>query len=272
MRLQQQHSIRARIKLIEQVQQVGHVAQTLRHLFALEVDDEAVVHPMSCELLAKCHGLCAFILVVRKPQVGTTTVQVEPFPQQLQTHHHALAVPSRPTIAPRRRPRRLSGLGELPQCKVGGVAFLLGAEHVAVTTAGKHVVQRLMCQCAIVGHALYGEVHAVTGGVRSTALDECANHGYHLLHVVGCMWNVRRTLHAKTTHRIEPHRLAFVRDVLPRSVLPIGAINDLVVDVRDVGDQSHVDTSPLEIPAQDVVHQRGSTVPQVRRAVDGWTT
>ena len=123
MRLQQHHPIRAWVVLIDQVEQVRHVAERLRHLLALGIDDEAVVHPVVGELLAERHRLGPLVLVVREAQILPAAVQIESLAQQVEAHHHALAVPARTALAPRRRPRRLAGLGELPQHEVGGMAL-----------------------------------------------------------------------------------------------------------------------------------------------------
>ena len=74
-----------------------------------------------------------------------TAVEVEALAEQVEAHHHALAVPARPAVAPRRRPRRLARLGQLPQHEVGGVALVAGAEHLAIAATGEHVVEAAGC-------------------------------------------------------------------------------------------------------------------------------
>ena len=100
-RLQQQHAIRTRVVVLHQVEQVVHVAQALRHLLALGVDDEAVMHPVVGEALAQCNGLGPLVLVMRELEVLPTAVQVEAFAEQIEAHHHALAVPAGPALTPR---------------------------------------------------------------------------------------------------------------------------------------------------------------------------
>ncbi len=63
-----------------------------------------------------------------------------------------------------------------------------------------------------------------------------------------------------------------MRDLIPRTILAISAVDDLVVDVGDIGHQSHLNTRPLHISTQDVVDQSGSAVAQMWRAIDGWAT
>ncbi len=50
-------------------------------------------------------------------------------------------------------------------------------------------------------------------------------------------------------------------DVFPRTILTVGTIDDLVVDVGDVRYQPNFQARPGEIAAQNVVHQCGSSVP-----------
>ena len=147
------------------------------------------------------------------------------------------------------------------------MTFFLRTKHLAVSAASQHVVERLVGKSAVAGHALDGKVHAITSGVRRTALHERTNHVHHLLDIVSGMRNIGRALYPEATHGIEPHRFALVRDVLPRSVLTIGAIDDLVVNVGDVGNESHLDASPLEILTQNVIDERGTAMAEMRRAI-----
>jgi hypothetical protein len=62
-----------------------------------------------------------------------------------------------------------------------------------------------------------------------------------------------------------------MRDFCPWTIFTICAVNDLVVDVGDIGDQTHLNTRPLHISTQNVVDQCGSAVAQMRRAIDGRT-
>ena len=80
------------------------------------------------------------------------------------------------------------------------------------------------------------------------------------------MRDVGRTLEVDRVHRLPPHRFALGRDLLPWPVLANGAVDDLVVDVGDVRDQSHVEAAPFEVAAQDVVRERRPPVPEV-----GWS-
>ena len=60
-------------------------------------------------------------------------------------------------------------------------------------------------------------------------------------------------------------------DFAPRSILAVCPIDDFVVDVGDVGDETHRDTAPFHISTENVVDQGGPAVAEVRGAVHGWS-
>ncbi len=81
MRLQEQHAVRPLVVTIEEIEHVQHVAETARHLLALGIVDECVVHPMIGERLPERDGLRPFVLVVREPEILATAVKVEALTQ-----------------------------------------------------------------------------------------------------------------------------------------------------------------------------------------------
>jgi hypothetical protein len=172
-------------------------------------------------------------------------VQVEAFAQQVEAHHDALAVPAGATLAPRRRPRRLAGLGELPQHEVRRVALVAGAEHLAVAAAGQHVVEALVDEQAVVLHRLDAEVHAVVGGYARPMSTSSPIIATICVDVLRGVRHVGGPGDVELAHRLEPHRLALRGDLLPRPLLAVGPIDDAVVDVGDVADQPTFRPAPL---------------------------
>ena len=85
------------------------------------------------------------------------------------------------------------------------------------------------------------------------------------------MGNIRRALHPKLAHGVEPHGFALMGDVGPRPTFLIGTVDDLVVDIGDVGDKTNLEPRPCEVPAQDVIDQSGPSVAQMGRSVDRGT-
>ena len=86
------------------------------------------------------------------------------------------------------------------------------------------------------------------------------------------MRNIGRTNNAELAHCFKPHGFALVSDIAPRATFCIGALDDLVVDIGDVGNETHRQTRPGEVPAQDVIDQGGAAMTQMGRPIDGWTT
>ena len=82
------------------------------------------------------------------------------------------------------------------------------------------------------------------------------------------MRNIGRALHAQFAHGLEPHVFALLGDVLPGATFVVGTIDDLVVDVGDVGGEAHIEARIREVPTQDVVDQGGATVTEVGWPVD----
>ncbi len=85
------------------------------------------------------------------------------------------------------------------------------------------------------------------------------------------MRNIGRAQHAQLAHGLKPDVLALGGDVTPRATFFIGAVDDLVVDVGDVGNKPYFETAICQVPAQDVVHQGGSAMSQVGWAIDRGT-
>ena len=265
--LQEQQAIGPPVVTVEQVEQVVDVAQALRHLLALGVDHEAVVDPVAGEALPERDRLRPLVLVMREAQVHPSGVEVEPFPEQVEAHHHALGVPPGPPFTPRRRPRRLAGLGELPEREVAGMTLGLGADHLPLATTGDQLVERLVGEQAVVLDALDGEVDPVLGRVRATDLDELADHGHHLVDVGRGVGNVIGMGDPEPVHRHPPHPLAPLGDLVPRALFALGPLDDAVVDVGHVGDQPHIHALPAQVTDQDVVLEREPAVTEVRRGV-----
>ena len=127
-----------------------------------------------------------------------------------------------------------------------------------------------MCKQAIIRHRLDIQIHAVVRGVRRIARHQFANHCHHLLYIFGGVRDVCWSKHPKCGHGVEPDGLALVCDFVPGTILTVRPIDDFVVNIGDVGDETHRDTAPLHISTQNVIDQGGPAVAEVRGAVHGW--
>ena len=272
MRLQQDHPVGPPIVEIDQIEQVGDIAEALGHLLTLDIDHEAVVHPMTREAPPERHGLSAFVLMMRKAQILTAAMQIEILTENAEAHHHTFAVPTRTSVAPRRRPRGFIGLGELPQHEIGRMALVLGPNHLAFTTTGKHLVERLMRQQPVIGNGLDGEIDTIIGHIGAVTFDELGDHLDHLAHPIGRMGCLGWAFEADGIHCPPPDPLAFLGDLLPRSRLGAGPVDDLVLDIGDIRYQLHLETRPCQIATKNVVHQRGPPVSEMWRRIHRRTT
>ena len=86
------------------------------------------------------------------------------------------------------------------------------------------------------------------------------------------MGNIRRANNAQLAHCFKPHGFTLLSDIAPRATFSIGALDDLVVDIGDVGNETHRQTRPSEVPAKDVIDQSRATMTQMGRPIDRGTT
>ncbi len=86
------------------------------------------------------------------------------------------------------------------------------------------------------------------------------------------MRNISWANNAEFAHCFKPHGFALLSNVGPWATFFIGALDDLVVDIGDVGNETHRQTRPGEVPAKDVIDQSGTTMTQMGRAIDRGAT
>ena len=104
--------------LVQHFTNSKEVAQRLGHLFAIDTHRTGV-HPGHCVgLLVGCFALRYFVLMVRKHQIRTATMNIKGVTQAAIGHDRALDMPARTTFTPGRRPTWFAGLHTLPEDKV----------------------------------------------------------------------------------------------------------------------------------------------------------
>jgi len=84
--------------------------------------------------------------------------------------------------------------------------------------------------------------------------------------------NISGANNAELAHCFKPHGFALLSDVAPWAAFCISALDDLVVDIGDVGHETHRQTCPREVTTQDVIDQSGSPMTQMGRPVDRGAT
>ena len=107
--------------------------------------------------------------MVREHQVEPAAVDVERFAQILHAHGRALDVPAGPALAPRAVPRRLAGLGALPEGEVARVALAVADLDAG---AGLQLLGIAVAELAVVGVLGDVEVDVAAGGVGVALVDQ----------------------------------------------------------------------------------------------------
>ena len=125
MRAQQVVAERRRADLLEEGVGGDGVVERLGHLLPVR-GDQAVVDPVSGELVAGRDGLCQLVLVMGESKIESAAMDVEHRAEVAAGHCRALNVPSWPPGTPWRRPGcgvRLGPLGSLPEREVSTVSL-----------------------------------------------------------------------------------------------------------------------------------------------------
>ena len=171
-----------------------------------------------------------------------------------------------PTRAPRRFPGGLARLRRLPQHEIERIA--LGFVHLDAR-AGPQVGQALARQLAVRLELRDGVVHvAVAGRVGVALVDQRLHHRDDLRDELG-----RARLAIAQPHA--ERRAVFLVGLdealgqrLHRLAVLLRALDDLVVDVRDVADERDVVARRLEVTAHDVEHDQHARMAEVAVVVD----
>ena len=253
--------------LLEYLGQREEVAQALAHLLAVD-QQHTRVHPgVGKTLVPGAGGLGALVLMVREGEVGAAAVDVDGGAQVAVDHGGTLGVPSGAPLAPRALPRWLAGLGGLPQGEVERVALVL----VLLDACTHHkVIDVAAGDLAVGGVAAHGEVHvAVVRRVGVPTVDkrlDHADHGADLLGGTGADIGIE---HVGVAHDADELVRELGRDLLGRAALLVGAIDDLVIDVREVLGEGDLVAARDEPAADHIEADERTGVADVDVVVDG---
>ena len=223
------------------------------------------MHPEPREAIPASLALGDLVLVVGELQVVAAAVEVERAPQELTRHDRALDVPAGTTGPPGALPAGLARLDALPECEVGGVPQApLGLD----TGPSLHVLELAAGELAVALVSADVEVHPVLGHVGDVVVHQLLDEGDHLRHVLRAAWVVGDGLDSEVAQVAEVLLGVALGDRVPGLAGLLGAVDDLVVDVRDVVHEPHPQ-APGEHPASHGVEHDGShEVPDVTVVVD----
>ena len=278
MRLQHEHAQRLGAHDVERLVQKQEVVERFRHLLDLAgllVGDlqHAGVHPVARErAAARGLALRALVLVMRKHQVSAAAVDVERKPQVLARHGRALDVPARTPLAPGGIPRRLAGLGRLPQGEVERVAL---ARLKTLTVGAKlamarfHLVDVAARKLTVSGVRAHAEVHVALDLVGMPTVDELLHERDHVGYLTcGARAHIG-VEHACRVHVVDERLGVFGGHLRRTSTLFTCAFDDLVVDIGDILHERHVEAAPDEVAADHVEADERARVANVDAVVHG---
>jgi len=217
-------------------------------------------------------ALRALVLVMREHQVSAAAMDVEGKPQVLARHGRALDVPARTPLAPGGIPRRLAGLGRLPQREIERVALArlkalaIGAK---LAVARFHLVDVATRKLTVGGIRAHAEVHIAFDLVGVTVIDELLNKRDHVGNLAcGARAHVG-VEHAGRVHVVDERLGVLSGNLCSTSALFTCAFDDLVVDVGDILHKRHVEAAPDEVAANHVEADKRARVTDVDAVVHG---
>ena len=219
-------------------------------------------------------GLGTLVFVMREHQVGSAAVDVEGQAQVLARHGRTLDVPAGTALAPRAFPRRLAGLGGLPQREVEMVAlavFQTLAVSAQLAMAAFHLVDVATGQRAVISVATHAEVNIAFDLIRMAAVDELLDELDHLGDLLGGARSHIGVLHVHGVHVVKEGLRIFCGNLSCASAFFVGLLDDLVINVGDVGDELHVEAAPGEVAADDVEADKRTGVADMDVVVHGGT-
>ena len=260
---------RLAVVALQHVADGEEVAERLRHLLVVDVE-QPVVHPDVGErAAARAFALRDLVLVVRELQVLAAAVDVEVLAEERLAHRRALDVPARAAEAVRARPLGVVGLALLGRLPHHEVERILLAVEDGDALAGAQLVDRLARELAVAGELANGEVDvAVRAPVAEALLLERRDHLQHLRHVLRRARLVRRPLEAERVGVLLQRLDVLLGEGADRDAALERAPDDLVVDVGDVAHVGDAIADRLQPALGDVERQHEARVPHVAEVVD----
>ena len=211
------------------------------------------------------------VLVVGEDEVDAAAVDVEGLAEKRPGHRRAFEVPARPPRPPGRRPGRLARLRGFPEDEVHRVALV--GRHLDAG-AGDHLVERTVRQAAVVRHRSDVEEHVPLGRIGIAPLDQLADEADHVFRRIVAADVLRRPRLVCRREAAEGGHVLVELLLRPRRHLADRLVQrqvrifrrrprvDLVVDVGDVADISHV-LRPVEMAEQPEEHVEDDQRPRI---------
>src|SRR2546422_20806 len=255
----------------QRVAQGHEVTEVAMHLIANRRLHQRIVQPVAGERQFRGvrFRLSNLVLVVRKDEVLSTTVDIDLLSQVLQVHRRAFDVPAGATGTPGARPSWFTGPGRLPQDKVHGM-FLPRIGLNAGTRL--HLVQGASGEPEVPGERGHAVVNVSVNPVGMPSghqpLNDLNDLGNHLggARIVGGATDTQRVCFAEKASDILLGNLDGI------AVFADGAFDDPVLDIGEVLDVRHGVTTIFQVAPHDVEKRVAESVPDVGRSVEVGTT
>ena len=267
----------------EELLEGDEVTQRLTHLLAVDCN-HIVVHPILRRVVtqSRCR-LRDLALVVGEHQVHTSAVDIETLTEVLGAHCRTLHMPTGETIAPRRGPtHNMLGCSLLPEGKVVRVTLI--ALTIELASVGHDILKVTTRKDTIAVLLVIFLNVEVDRAIRlvGIALVEDALHELDLLDdVTRCVGLNRGSQHTQLSHRSlvalgvvvsNLHRLQLLEaSLLCNLILTLVGILLEVTYIGDVTNVAHLESLRLEVAEQKIEGNRGTSVSQVRIAINGRT-
>ena len=243
------------------------VAERLRHLLVVDAH-KAVVHPVIDEgVTVRAFRLRDFVFVVRKLQVLSAAVNVELRAEQRTGHRRTFDVPARSPVAPGAGPGRFARLGVLPKHEIERIVFGLGNFDALACV---QVVERLARKLAVAGKIADRIIDVtVRRQIGELFRLKLANDFLHLLDILRGARLVIRLDHAQRGCIFIHGGNETRRQGIHRFLVLSRALDDLVVDIRNVADVGHLIAGRAQPARHHVEHHHHTGVTEVAVVVDG---
>ncbi len=258
-----------------QLRDQHQVAQALGHLLAVPADHPGVdVVAREPALLGDRFGVRGRELVVREDQVAAAALHVETHAQARQRDGRTLDVPARPARTERRLPAGLTLAGGPPHQRVERIGL---AGPVGVPAAlGEQRAHGVLVVAGLVAELLGGVGPEVDVGELGVVDGVGRAGGQHLLDEfddlvdgVGGRDVVLRRQHPQRAHVLAEQLGLAVAEVAPVDAVPVGPLEQRIVDVGDVLHVVHLMPGIQPHPVHQIEGQIRRGVPEVGGVVRG---
>ena len=180
-------------------------------------------------------------------------------------HGRALDVPSRPAFAPGTVPTDFAIFGTFPKRKIARRTFL-GCGSAAFALL---VVQGAIGKLSVVGVFVDVKENVTIDRVRKIFLFQILDETDNVRDVIGRTRQMINLVDAQLFQVRQIVRSHLNRDLADRNAAFVTLLNELVIDVGDVDDPSHVIPTVSQVAFDRVKDHRANHVTDVRFGVNG---